>query len=174
MGGRILWGLFGVISIIGGVLALMNPFGASVAATFIAGWVFIIMGVLQIIGVFVDKEATGKFWMVLLGILALWLGYAILNNPLAGMVSLTIVVAVSFLAAGIFKLIFAFSMEDKRFFWLILLSGAVSVILAIMIFSNFPQSAVTVLGILLGIDLISNGATLLAVSFSAKDSSQTA
>lgn len=167
MGGRILWGLFGVVSIVGGVLALMNPFGASVAATFIAGWVFIIIGVLEIIGTFMDKEATGKFWMVLLGALAVWLGFAILNNPLAGMVSLTVIVAISFLAAGVFKLILAFSIEDKRFFWLILLSGAVSVVLAVMIFSNFPQSAAAVLGVLLGIDLISNGATLLAVSMSA-------
>ena len=168
MGGRILWGLFGLISMVGGVLALMNPFGASVAATFIAGWVFILVGVLQIIGALTDREATGKIWMVLLGVLALWLGFAILNNPLAGMVSLTVVVAISFLAAGAFKVIFAFSMEEKRFFWLILLSGVVSVVLAVMILSNFPYSAATVLGILLGIDLISNGATLLAVSLSAK------
>ncbi|MEM0949449.1 MAG: DUF308 domain-containing protein [Pseudomonadota bacterium] len=174
MGGRVLWGLFGVLSIAGGILALMNPFGASFAATVIAGWVFILIGILEIIGTLTDKEASGKIWMVLLGVLAIWLGFSILQHPLAGMVSLTVVVAISFLAAGVFKVVLAFSMEDKRFFWLILLSGVVSVVLAVMIFSNFPQSAATVLGILLGIDLISNGATLLAVALSAKPSSETA
>ncbi len=170
MGGRILWGLFGLISIAGGVLALMNPFGATLAATVIAGWMFILIGALQIIGTFTDKDAIGKIWMILLGVLAIWVGISILQHPLAGMISLTMVVAISFLVAGVFKLILAFSLEDRRFFWLILLSGAVSVLLAIMIFSNFPQAAATVLGILLGIELISNGATLLAVSMSARPS----
>ena len=174
MGGKILWSIIGIVSIIGGIMALLNPFAATLAATVIAGWVFIIVGIMQIIGTFTDKEATGKIWMILLGALAIWVGYAILNNPLAGVVALTTVVAISFLVAGLFKLVLAFSLEDRRFFWLILISGAVSVILAVMIFSNFPQSAGVVLGVLLGVDLISNGATMLAVAMSSRSEAEAA
>lgn len=164
MGGRILWGLIGVLSIVGGFLALANPFGASVAATVIAGWTFIIVGILELVGIFSDKSMSGKIWVALLGILAIWVGFAILNNPLQGMVLLTTVVAFSFLALGVFKAVLAFSIEHRGAFWLVLISGVVSALLGVVILTNFPVSAVTALGLLLGIDLLSNGATMIAVA----------
>jgi uncharacterized membrane protein HdeD (DUF308 family) len=57
-------------------------------------------------------------------------------------------------------------LEDKRFFWLILLSGVASVALGIMIFANFPVSAATSLGILLGIELLFDAGSALAMAFS--------
>ena len=174
MGGRILWGLIGILSIAGGIVALANPFGASLAATVIAGWMFILVGVLEIIGVFTDKGVRGKIWVVLLGALAIWVGISILNHPLAGMVTLTTVVAITFLVVGAFKAVFAFSLENRGAFWLVLLSGVVSIVLGAMILANFPMSAGAALGILLGIDLISNGATMLAVAIAARPAEQAA
>jgi uncharacterized membrane protein HdeD (DUF308 family) len=165
MGKSLLWVVIGLVSIAGGILALANPFVASMAATTIAAWVFIFVGILEIVAAFGAEGALAKVGNVLLGALAVFLGISILQHPLAGMVALTTLVGILILAAGIFKMVIAFSLEDRRFFWLILLSGLISVVLAVMIFGNFPQSAAVILGLLLGIDLISNGVSLIAMGF---------
>ncbi|MEP1201352.1 DUF308 domain-containing protein, partial [Tateyamaria sp.] len=56
---------------------------------------------------------------------------------------------------------------DRRFFWLVLLSGIASLAIGIIIFMNWPVSAVSALGILLGVQLLSDGASALAMAFSS-------
>lgn len=168
MGKTILWIILGLFSIAGGILALLSPLVATFVATTIAAWVFIMVGVVQIVGAFGTEGFWHKVGNILLGALAVFLGYSILQNPLAGALALTTLVGILFMAAGVFKLILAFSVEDRRAFWLILISGALSVLLAVLIFSNFPYSAATMLGILLGVDLISNGVSLIAMSIALR------
>ncbi|WP_157973592.1 HdeD family acid-resistance protein [Tropicimonas sp. IMCC34043] len=166
MGNRILWLLLAVLFIAGGMFALMNPFAASLAATVIAGWVFIFSGVVEVFAGFRAKGAGAKIWTVLLGLLAIVLGIMILGNPLGGMVALTTIIAIMFLAGGVAKIIMSFTMEDRRFLWLFLISGAASAVLGFIILTNFPLSAATSLGLLLGIELLFDGAAALGMAFS--------
>jgi len=55
-------------------------------------------------------------------------------------------------------------MRDTPLFWPMLLSGAISVLLAGYIFANFFEIAPQLLGILLGIELLLNGAGLVALA----------
>lgn len=168
MSNWILWLVIGVIALVGGIFALLNPLAATLAAEQLAGWLFLVVGILQVIAGFREEGWGAKLWVLLLGILAIVLGVALLANPLAGILALTTVAAILFFAGGLTKIVLAFSLEDRSYFWLILLSGAVSVILAVMIFANFPQSAAVLLGVLLGIDLISNGAAVIAMAFALR------
>ncbi len=166
MGNRPLWIILALFGILGGILALMNPFAASLAATTIAGWLFIVFGALVLFAGFKIPVLWAKIWTILLGAFGLYLGVAILAHPLKGLVTLTMVVGIMFLAGGFMKLFIAYAMKQTRVFWPMLFSGAVSVILALMIFSNFPQSADVVLGILLGVQLLSDGVWALAMALS--------
>jgi uncharacterized membrane protein HdeD (DUF308 family) len=157
----VLWLLIGVITILGGVFALANPFAATLAATTLAAWVFIITGVLQIVGVFQTEGWGARIWGLILALAFLWLGISILGNPLQGMVSLTLVAGIMFIATGIAKIIFAFRIRGSGYFIWAILSGLVSLVLGIMVFTNFPYSAAVVLGILLAVELISSGITLV-------------
>ena len=168
MSNWILWLFIGAIAVIGGIFALLNPLVATLAAEQLAGWLFLVVGILQVIAGFREEGWGAKLWVLLLGVLAIVLGVALLGNPLAGILALTTVAAVLFLAGGLTKIVLAFSLEDRSYFWPILLSGAVSVILAIMIFANFPQSAAVLLGVLLGIDLISNGIAVIAMALALR------
>ena len=162
MTGWVLWLLIGAITLLGGIFALLNPFAATLAATTLAAWVFIFAGVLQIIGVFQTDGWGARLWGLILALAFLWLGITILGNPLKGMISLTLVAGLMFVATGIAKLIFAFRIRGSGYFVWALLSGAVSLILGIMVFTNFPQSAAVLLGVLLAVELIATGLTLVS------------
>ena len=160
--------LLGVIMIIAGVLALLNPFPASLAATKLAAWAFLILGAVQIFEAFRAESWGGKLWTLLLGVIAVIVGINLLGEPLSGMVTLTLILGVMFIVSGIFKLIVGWKIHKTEFRISVILSGLVSLIIGIIIMTNFPASAATSLGILLGIELISNGISATALGLSRK------
>ncbi len=166
--------LAGLVAVAGGIFALMNPVVATFTATTIVAWLFIVMGALQIIAAFGDLGLGARIWTALLGILAVMIGYWILQNPIAGTLALTWVIGLLFMVEGIVKIVLAFATRGTPYFWALLLSGAVSVLLAGMILARFPASALTIPGILLAIDLISTGVSMVALALHFKGRSQTA
>lgn len=160
--------LAGIVATAGGIFALFNPVEATFAATTIVAWLFIIMGVLQIVAAFGDMTVSARLWTALLGILAIVIGIWILGNPIAGSMALTWTIGLLFLVEGIVKLVLSFATRGSPYFWMLLLSGAVSVLLGGMILANFPASALTIPGILLAIDLISTGVSMVALSLHLK------
>ncbi len=156
--------ILGVISLIGGVLALANPFAATFAAVILAGWTFLLFGILQIVQAFSIRDWPGFLWSLLLGVLTAAVGVSLLGNPLAGALSLTMLVGVLFLVLGVVKVMYAFSLRPVSGWVFALISGLLSILLGIMIFADYPWTATTVLGILLAVELLSNGVFLLMVA----------
>ena len=153
----------GVLSVLAGLFAIFNPLAGSIAAVTIAGWGFLVLGVLELVAAFQAIGWGARLWAILLAVIAIIAGIQLLTDVLGGLFSLTFLLAVLFLASGIFKIIASFQTPgDLR--WLVLLSGVVSLILAFMILSSFPASAMTILGILLGVELLSNGVSLITLS----------
>jgi uncharacterized membrane protein HdeD (DUF308 family) len=164
----------GALAILGGIVALLNPLAATLTATVLAAWVFIFVGGLSVLAVFSDISVGRKIWTVLLGLLAIFVGVNILGEPLKGVLLLTWVVAILFLAEGIVKIVMSFSLRDTPYFWMVLLSGAISALLGFMVLSNFPASAASILGILLAVDLISTGAGMVALALHGRGSPRAA
>lgn len=164
----------GIVAVVGGVIALFNPIAATLTATTIVAWLFIIMGVLQIVAAFGDMSLGARLWTGALGVLAIIIGVWILNNPIVGTLALTWTIGLLFLIEGIVKIVLSFMARGTGFFWMLLLSGAVSVLLGGMILSQFPASAMTIPGILLAIDLISTGISMVALSLHLKSRDATA
>ena len=82
--------------------------------------------------------------------------------PIVRAISLAIVVTIFIAAGGILRLFYSFQIRGTPYFWLMLISGALSLLLAIYIVAN-PAVTVALLGILLGIELIFNGVGLVAL-----------
>lgn len=154
----------GIIAVLGGIFALMNPLAATLTATTIVAWLFVVMGGLQLFAAFGDLSLGARLWTALLGVLAIGIGIWIMNNPVAGTMALTWTIGLLFLIEGVAKIVLAFVTRGSPYFWAVLLSGAVSVLLAGIILANFPQSAMTIPGILLAVDLISTGAAMVALA----------
>jgi uncharacterized membrane protein HdeD (DUF308 family) len=168
MSGWILLFALGVVSIIAGILALLNPFPASLAAVTLAGWAFLIIGAIQIFEAFRAQGWGGKLWTLLLGVVAVLVGINLLGRPLAGLITLTLVLGVMFIVSGLFKFIVGWRIHRSDFKFAVLISGAASLIVGLIIISNFPVSAAASLGILLGIELISNGVSAITLALSRK------
>lgn len=162
MNSWIFWLIVGIIGVVGGIVALLNPFVATITAERLAAWLFLIIGFVQLFAIFQEGSWGRRIWAVVLTVAFLWLGITLLFDPLQGILTLTIAVAILFLINGLAKIFFSFSASGSSYFWLILLSGAISVILAVMVFTNFPQSAAILLGILLAVELLSSGAAMIA------------
>jgi uncharacterized membrane protein HdeD (DUF308 family) len=105
---------------------------------------------------------------LILAAVGILIGIELLADPLRGVVTLTIAVAILFLVTGIGKLFMAFEFRGQNGFWMFLISGALSVLLAIMVFNNFNEAAGRLLGLILAIELISNGVTMIAISMAVK------
>ncbi len=161
---RTLWLVVGIISILGGIFALFNPLSATFAAEQLAGFTFLLVGILQFIALFRAHSTTGKVLAAIGGVLGVLIGIELLQNPLQGILTLTMVVAILFMATGIVRVVVAFGLRKTVAFIPLLISGLISIVLAIMIFSGYPQSATYMLGVLLAVELISNGISLIMYS----------
>ena len=158
------WLVLGVLSLAFGIFVLANPVAASIAVTTLAGIMFILAGAFQVFGGFGEDGIFAKILGIALGILMLFLGLSLTLHPLEGMISLATLVTILFAASGITRLISAFQMQKKSFFWPMLISGAFSVILAGYIVANFFEIAPSLLGLLLGIELLLNGMGLIILA----------
>lgn len=168
MNNWLLWLIVGIVLILGGIFALMNPFAASVAAEQIAGWCFVFGGIGQLVAALRADGWASKILGVLLGIAYVWLGVTLLGNPLVGIITLTMMVAIMFVVNGVLKIVMAFGARGSGYFWVALLSGVLSVVLGVMVFGNFLQSSAVLLGVLLAIELISSGVTMVAFALAAR------
>lgn len=160
--------ILGILMIAAGIFALMNPFPASLAVVVFAAWSFMILGVLQVISAFRDASGMSRLGLILLGIIMIWLGFVLRGNPIEGLITLTIVVALSFIASGIAKLFVGWQVRGVGLGGWIMLSGIISVILGVMFMNNILGAAPWVLGFMLGIELISDGVAALVIWHSGR------
>lgn len=156
--------LVGVLSIGAGVLALANPFAATLTAELLAGYSFLAIGILIFISAFQDRSWGGRVWAAVLGILITVFGYNLVAHPLQGMLQLTIIIASLMIAIGVARLLIASTPLAAGARLIMVISGTLSIALAVMIFSNFPWSGAVVLGVFLAVELISNGVSLIIVA----------
>jgi uncharacterized membrane protein HdeD (DUF308 family) len=155
----------GVIYVIAGFVALGSVILATVATVFVVGIMMLIAGVAEVINAFQIKT-WGKFLLwLLLGVLYIVAGFVTLENPLLAAALLTLLLGVSLVASGIMRIVLAFSMKEGAPWIWVALSGAITLLLGIVILAHWPVSGLYILGLFLGIDLVLAGASWIAVGF---------
>ncbi len=167
------WVLFliqGIILAALGLLAIGAPFLATVVVVKLAGWLFLIGGIVALASLFTGRRVPGSFWSFLSAIVSILAGLYILYQPLAGMLSLTLVLAAFFFAQGLTQIFASLSHRRVLRSWgWVLLSGIVDLILAGIIMSGWPETSAWVLGILVGVNLFMFGIALVMTALASKD-----
>jgi uncharacterized membrane protein HdeD (DUF308 family) len=159
----------GILLIILGFVAIATPFFASIAVGIFLGWLFMIGGIVQAIYAFQhDRRRSSLIFHLLLGILSIVAGILLVVNPLAGVVSLTLIIGIYFFIDGVFRVFLAFQLKpDANWGW-VLLNGILLIILGILIWSEWPFSATWVLGLLVGVGLLFSGISTIAFVLAAR------
>jgi uncharacterized membrane protein HdeD (DUF308 family) len=161
------WFIFlSLLLIVAGAAAIAFPVLSTFAVELWAAIAFAIAGVAQTIHAFAARSWGGFFWGLLVGLLYLAAGIVLWLNPIAGMVTLTVFLAAVLVVDGVFRSILALQIRPRAgWFWL-LLGGIVGMVLGVMIWQHLPSSALSVLGLLLGINLVFSGFTFLMLAMS--------
>ncbi|WGD49768.1 HdeD family acid-resistance protein [Bradyrhizobium sp. CB1650] len=165
------WGwivALGVVYLIAGFIALGSVMLATVASVLVVGAMMIVAGVTEVIGAF-QMKSWGKFLIwALLGVLYVIAGFLTFENPLFAAVLLTLFLGASLIASGAVRLFLAFSMKRESPWVWVALSGAITLLLGLLIVARWPVNSVYILGLFLGIDLIMAGAGWVSLGFSLR------
>ena len=164
-----LWYLIqGILLVVAGLLALIYPFIASVAIVYLLAWILIASGVLQGIGL-IGARHVPHFWLQLISaVLAILIGLLLLRAPDSGLLLITVLLIVFFMVEGIAKVIFALTIKPFPNWGWVLGSGVVGILLALILWTSMPISADWVLGLLLGIQLVCEGAALTYLAWQVR------
>jgi len=154
----------GVLLIIVGIEALAAPYLAALVAAFWVAWGLVFGGVAEMISAYSSSE--NRLWKVLLGVLYLVVGIYILMHPGSGLVALALTLAWVFLVKGVISIFGAVQLRPLPGWGWWLVDGVITLLLAFLIFSGWPQDSVRIIALLVGISLIISGANRLAWALS--------
>jgi uncharacterized membrane protein HdeD (DUF308 family) len=149
----------GVVLLVVGLIVLANAVVATVASIYFVGWAAVIGGVVLLVQAVVGRKSGGFWSLALGGTVLLVLGVFVLRNPAAGLVSLTLVAGALFLVTGVTRIAVSGQVPEMR--WLLVTSGVISVVLGLVVLVNLMTASLVVFGILLGVQIVIEGATLL-------------
>ncbi len=159
--------VLGIILIVVGFAAILFPWVSSLSATLFVGWLLVIGGVIQIFHAFKVQGWSGFLWQLLIGILETAAGLVLLVFPLAGVIALTVFLAAMFLAEGLLRIIFAFRIKPHAGWGWMLAGGILSAAVGVLLWAELPGSALWALGLLVGINFLMAGWTLVMLAAGA-------
>jgi len=157
----------GIALIALGSLAIYSVVYATFASVIFFGSLLIFSGFIQIGHALYARHWSGFILQILLGIFALVAGGLIVYNPAAGTLSLTLLLSFLFIAQGSVRIVMALTTRYAHWVW-VLISGILTFALGILILMQWPYSALYIIGLFVGIDLIFNGWALIMLSFITK------
>ena len=179
------WTLFlfeGVSLVSLGLLAIIIPSIASSAATLFIGWLFVVSGVIGLVTTFWARHIPGFWWSLVSALLGLLVGAVLIADrsndlygglmgwPLEAVGPLRMVLVLFFLVEGGASIMFAFEHRRQfsgRWAWM-MASGALDICLAAIIIFDLPGTSAWTMGLLIGINMIVGGASLIAMGLHAR------
>ena len=162
----------GIVLALLGLAAMILPPLASLAVAIFLGWMFLISGIAGLFVTYWARLMPGFWWSLFSAALAVLAGGILLAKPEQGVVTLTIVVGAYFLAEGVITIMYALEHRrelSERWSWL-LISGVMDLLIAFIIVAGLPDSAQWAIGLLVGINLVLGGASLVGMALAARQS----
>ena len=129
------------------------------------GWLLIASGIIQAIGLISARHAPNFWLQIISAILGVLLGILLLRNIAQGMLLLSLLLIIFFMIEGMSKVVFALTIRPLPNWLWVFASGVLSVVLSLVLFAAMPVTALWLIGLMLGLDLIAIGAALGAMAW---------
>ncbi|MGH7913109.1 MAG: HdeD family acid-resistance protein [Candidatus Binataceae bacterium] len=159
--------VIGIALIIIGIIAIGSAELMTIVSVMFLGWLLIIAGVFEVIHGFTRRPWSGFFINLMAGVLYAVVGIVMVASPARAAVTLTLLIALILIVAGLFRLFIAFSTQLHHRGWLIL-NGVISILLGASIWDSWPLSGLWVIGLFIGIDMIFDGWTEIMLALSVR------
>jgi uncharacterized membrane protein HdeD (DUF308 family) len=160
--------VFSVLMIFSGVVAICIPPLAGLTVTVMFGWLLIVTGALHLGFAWRGQGAAAVIGEIAISVLYAAIGVYMLARPVAGLASLTLVIAGYLAAKGVLEGVIAFKFRPLPGTGWLLFDGILTVVIAALIASAWPASTAWAVGVLVGIAMISSGFARLMLSIAVR------
>jgi uncharacterized membrane protein HdeD (DUF308 family) len=151
----------GILLMVLGIAAILFPLASSLAAVVWVGWLLMIGGVVLLVHA-LHRRQEPDFWLKLLwAVVYLVAGLLLLANPVSAIFTLTIVLAILWVVEGITAIVLAFRLKPAWPWGWVLFDGILTSLLGLLIWIGWPGNAPWLLGLFLGLSLLSTGISLV-------------
>ena len=164
------WGWYlvlGIALIALGTFVIGAPWMGTLASVTFLGVLLVVGGAFEILGAFWSRRWSGFFANLLMGILYLAVGIICLDRPVQAAADLTILIAAFLIVGGLFRVVSAISARHAHWGW-IFFNGVIDLVLGVMIWRQWPGSALWVIGLFVGIEMLFAGWTWVMLAFALK------
>lgn len=161
------WGWFlavGLLLVALGVAAFLYQPASTIASVIVLGSIVFTAGILQLFLAFQARGAGHVILSLIIAVLDVVVGFALIEHPAAGALLVTLMLAVYFVFSGAFRIIYALWAEYPQYGWAVL-SGIISTALGVMLWLQWPVSAIWFIGLAVGVNFIFLGISLSAFAF---------
>ena len=152
-----------------GIMAFAMPLLSTLAIDIFIGWLLFVGGIARVVTLLRARHWPVYWWSLASGVLAIIVGTALVMRPLSGVLTLTMLLSVVFFVEGLSAIFAALDYRHhaRNWGWL-LFSGFVDLLLVFLIWSGWPGTAAWAIGVLVGINLIVTGFSLIMLSFTVR------
>ncbi len=157
-----------LLMILAGVLAIVIPPVGGIAVVLLVAWLLMFSGAAHLVFAWYTRTAGALVWELLLGILYFFVGAYTLAHPVAGLASLTLLLAIYLFVEGVLEFVLSFRLRPLPGSNWLLFDGVITLILAVMIWRSLPSGTEWVIGTLVGISMLFSGVARLSLSMAAR------
>jgi uncharacterized membrane protein HdeD (DUF308 family) len=146
----------GLALILLGAAAIVYEGVATLASIWALGVLMLAAGIVQLAAMFQARGAGHIILDLLIGLLDLFVGYVLITHPVAGALVVTLFLAVYLLFGGTFRVIYALWAQLPHYGYAVF-SGLLAILLGVLIWIQWPSSALWFLGIAVGVNFLFSG-----------------
>jgi uncharacterized membrane protein HdeD (DUF308 family) len=160
---REVWGgtfVLGMLMAFLGLVAIIGAPKTGFLSVILLGAFLVVAGAFEVYHALRHREGGNRLLFLLGGILSIVVGGMLVTRAGVGLAAITFLLAGYFVANGIFHCVT--SIADRYLHWgWDFLQGVVSILLGVIVFSQWPNSSLWLVGTLVGVEIFLRGCGLM-------------